>query len=232
MQVSAFFQTVTFLNGNVTHRLQFGVPGDWIQVLVHNRLMVPISCNLFKEDSLPVDESLFLFPTLLVLEKTLCPPTNLYSCFLHYSKSLRHLNPIPHIMSSTSIPAPLNLDTPKGTQSIYATALSTRKEKVEAVITWASKQTEFSETFVGPTKSFVMFGKVFGLPLVEIDPKSEKITLYFNFSGGYHYEVSGPTKAGPEGSSTVYEVTAYDNKDTKKAYPTVVTILFEGTLHL
>jgi hypothetical protein len=138
-------------------------------------------------------------------------------------------------MSSTSIPAPLNLGTPKGTQGIYVTALSTRKEKVEAAITWVSKQTEFGETLVGPTKSYVMFGKVFGLPLVKIDPESDlpaKITLHFNFSGGYHYEVSGPTKAGPEGSSTVYEVTAYDNKDTKKAYPTVVTILFEGTLHL
>jgi hypothetical protein len=133
-------------------------------------------------------------------------------------------------MSSTTIPAPLDLQPPDGTQAIYITALSLLQDDVEAVTEWSSGSARFGVTLVGPTKSHVMFDKVFGEPLIDIDgnPPS-KITLFFNFSGhGYHYEVSGPTKCGPEGSSTRYEVTAFKSGMDD---PTVVTVLFKGKLH-
>ncbi|KAI6716068.1 hypothetical protein JHW43_001326 [Diplocarpon mali] len=90
---------------------------------------------------------------------------------------------------------------PEGTSSIYLTALSLYDNRLQYRGLMAAL---FGASFTGPTDSFVLNDKVFGLPIVSLtDNFSNEISVSFKHTANTTSEQSSVTKhVGPQGNGT------------------------------
>jgi len=133
---------------------------------------------------------------------------------------------------------PQHLAVPAGTVAVYAFAVSLLKDKSEVDVSWTDGSATFGQKFMGPSDSLVLGDQLFNLPLLAIANGSlpSEILVSFNFFGGMTGQptVLQPvtTKVGPEGDATQIQVTGYSAQDPQHQYPTTLTVLFQGTLHM
>ncbi|CAL3970758.1 unnamed protein product [Diplocarpon coronariae] len=94
---------------------------------------------------------------------------------------------------------------PEGTSSIYLTALSLYDNRLQYRGLMAAL---FGASFTGPTDSFVLNDKVFGLPIVSLtDNFSNEISVSFKHTANTTSEQSSVTKhVGPQGNGTANRI--------------------------
>jgi hypothetical protein len=131
---------------------------------------------------------------------------------------------------------PITIPVPSGTNAMYLTALSLFDKTSSVSVSWTDGSATFGADFVGPSHTYVLGDKVFGLPIVDVDAVPTEISVSFNFDDNltHQHSVSDPVtkRVGPEGDSTEVQISGFASSDHHHRTPTTVTILFKGSLHL
>ncbi|PBP17179.1 hypothetical protein BUE80_DR012124 [Diplocarpon rosae] len=130
------------------------------------------------------------------------------------------------------MPPSIKIPVPEGTSSMYLTALSLYDKRSQIAVSWTDGSASFGATFIGPTDSFVLADKVFGLPVVSLnDSIPNEISVSFKLS---ETTTSGSnsvaTNVGPQGNGTQIQITEYASSDAEHMKPTTITILFQTDL--
>lgn len=145
-----------------------------------------------------------------------------------------------HLTKTIMLP-PITIPVPKGTVSIYISALSLadlKKPSSGITITWSNDggNSSASSFFTVPSLNYVLSDNVTGLPIMSVSPDGvDKLSISFNINTDlqHQHSVSDPVTNdigfGCKSASMI-QISAYESGDTKKTKPTTVTIQIQGKL--
>ncbi|PBP26660.1 hypothetical protein BUE80_DR002377 [Diplocarpon rosae] len=121
------------------------------------------------------------------------------------------------------MPPSIKIPAPEGTSSMCLTALSLYDKRSQCFL---------RSNLIGPTDSFVLADKVFGLPVISLnDSIRNQISVSFKLSETTSSRSSSVAKnVGLQSNGTQIQITKYASSDAERNKPTTITILCQTDL--